>query len=299
MTAQTEMELPSTGERFLTCYTDESLAEHLHRYSIALSLSAGKDVLDIASGEGYGSNLLASVAKHVVGIDVAADAIKHASEKYQRPNLRFLHGSASRMPIDSASIDVAVSFETIEHHTEHEAMLLELRRVLRPNGLLIISTPEKLNYTDRREVKNAYHVKELYLKEFRDLISRHFGNTAIYFQQMSYCSLVSPESNASGMEFVQGDLTGFNRVTSMPTPLYNICLASAIQLPMLPVSIFSTSIDCSYAVQERQERIEVLEQRLRNISTTLRDLESSASFRLGRVFTAPFRWIANKHTRAT
>lgn len=295
MTDQTPVTLPATGERFLTENKDESVAEHLHRYSIAMALCSGKEVLDIASGEGYGSNLLASVAKSVVGIDVSPDAIEHASAQYQRANLRFVHGSASRIPVDSNSIDVAVSFETLEHHTEHEAMLHELRRVLRPDGILIMSTPEKLNYTDRRHVKNPYHVKELYLEEFRELVARHFDNTSLYFQQMAYGSVVVPERAPDGLEFVEGDFTRFNRSPTPPMPLYNICLASNVSLPSLPISIFGTSLEWSHAMQEKQERVALLEQRIQNISATLQNLESSASFRFGRVLTAPFRWFTQRN----
>jgi 2-polyprenyl-3-methyl-5-hydroxy-6-metoxy-1,4-benzoquinol methylase len=62
-----------------------------------------------------------------------------------------------------------VSFETLEHHDKHDEMFLEIKRILRPGGLLLMSTPEKLFYTDLPNVQNEFHVKELYLEEFRDL----------------------------------------------------------------------------------------------------------------------------------
>lgn len=297
MTEEHPSDLPATGERFLTENKDESVAEHLHRYSIAMNFCAGKQVLDIASGEGYGSNLLATSAQHVVGVDVSQEAINHASSKYARSNLKFIRGSASEIPLDSASIDIAISYETIEHHHEHEAMLRELRRVLRPNGLLVISTPEKLNYTDRRNVRNEYHVKELYLEEFRGLVARHFSNTSMLFQQIVYGSVVIPEDGANGFQFVQGDLSGFTRELSLPTPFYNICLASDAALPRLPISIFGASPEWSYAMQAKRERIAILEERTLNLSRTIQALESSTSFRIGRAITSPFRWIGGMNQR--
>ena len=74
-----------TGERFLPWRNDPTLAyEHLHRYFYAAEFARGKNVLDLASGEGYGTNLLAQVAQRVVGVDIAAEAIEHATERYRK-----------------------------------------------------------------------------------------------------------------------------------------------------------------------------------------------------------------------
>lgn len=286
--------LPATGERFITEFRDESVAEHLHRYSLAVELCAGKDVIDIASGEGYGSNLLAGVAKTVVGVDVAQEAVNHASLKYARGNLKFVHGSASDIPLPSDSCDVVVSFETIEHHDKHEAMLSELRRVLRPDGLLIISTPERLNYSDRRSVKNKYHVKELYLDEFRELVQRHFSRTSFYFQQVLYGSVIVSEMDPCGFNYIQGNFSGCTHQAALPMHMYNICLASNAPLPTAQTSIFGASLEWSYAMQDKDDRIATLEQRLKNLQTTVQNLESSASFRVGRLVTSPLRLLAKR-----
>ena len=85
-------ELPWTGERLVPSVTDQTAIEHLHRYSVALNLAAGKRVLDIASGEGYGSDMLARVAQHVIGVDICPDSVNHAAAKYRRSNLEFRLG---------------------------------------------------------------------------------------------------------------------------------------------------------------------------------------------------------------
>jgi 2-polyprenyl-3-methyl-5-hydroxy-6-metoxy-1,4-benzoquinol methylase len=159
-------------ERLTTDLFTMSSVEHLHRYAIAADLCRGKDALDIASGEGYGSNLLAKVAKSVVGVDISSEVIKQASVKYARANLTFRDGAADAIPLGDSSVDVVVSFETLEHHDKHEGMLAEIKRVLRPDGIMIISTPDKLFYSDVTGYRNAYHVKELYLDEFKALIER-------------------------------------------------------------------------------------------------------------------------------
>ncbi|MDH5699723.1 MAG: class I SAM-dependent methyltransferase, partial [Nitrospirota bacterium] len=154
--------LPWTGERFVPGVIGDIELEHLHRYYLARELAIGKDVLDIASGEGYGSALLAEVARTVVGVDASEEVIRYASERYQRSNVQFKHGVCRHIPLPDASVDLIVSFETIEHHDEHHEMMREFVRVLRPDGLVLISSPDKAEYSDRPQFANAFHVKELY-----------------------------------------------------------------------------------------------------------------------------------------
>src|SRR5687768_2473380 len=124
--------LDFTGERYVPEIRGDIALEHLHRYLLAKQLVAGKTVLDIASGEGYGSSILAESAFKVAGVDISREAVSHAQAKYRAENLEFLLGSCSVIPLSDASVDVVVSFETIEHHDEHELMIKEIKRVLRP-----------------------------------------------------------------------------------------------------------------------------------------------------------------------
>ena len=104
-----------TGERFLPNIDGAIALEHLHRYLVASLYVHNKDVLDIASGEGYGSAMLARNAKTVIGVDISEDAIAHATARYAAKNLEFRAGNAAKIPLEDASVDVVVSFETIEH----------------------------------------------------------------------------------------------------------------------------------------------------------------------------------------
>ena len=133
-----------TGERYVPSEKGQIEAEHLHRYYAARQLAKGRVVLDIASGEGYGSALIAEVAESVTGVDIDKEVVKHANNKYRRKNLEFRQGSCENIPIADAVIDLVISFETIEHHDQHNEMMQEIVRVLKPNGVLLISSPNKL-----------------------------------------------------------------------------------------------------------------------------------------------------------
>src|SRR5262249_48754119 len=167
-----------TGERFLPWINESTIAyEHLHRYAYANTLVKDKRVLDLACGEGYGSNLLASAAASVVGIDIDDNVISHASQKYRRANLRFLAGSVTAVPIQQDHcFDVIVCFEAIEHIENQPALMAEAKRLLDSEGLLIVSTPNKTIYREQSPENNPFHVKELHFAEFQELLARYFRN---------------------------------------------------------------------------------------------------------------------------
>ncbi|NIJ67752.1 glycosyltransferase [Xanthomonas sp. 60] len=233
-----------TGERFVPTEHGVIRQEHMHRYACCLPLVEGKAVLDIASGEGYGSAMLAARAKSVVGVDISNEAVKHAAVRYASiSNLDYVQGSAAAIPLASDSVDVVVSFETIEHLRGQEEMLSEIRRVLRPDGVLVMSSPNKEVYSDRAGYHNEYHVKELYLTEFTDLISRHFPAWQMSGHRMSVCSTIVP-LDVAGLTGAYEALTDTgetieNRVASMPDAVYFVVVAAARKelLPTLAPSI--------------------------------------------------------------
>ncbi len=218
------MEKNWTGERLETYIYSRDTIDHLHRYAIAKDYIKGKSVLDIASGEGYGSNLLSYDAASVVGVDIDAESVKNATNKYKRSNLEFKVGRADLIPLDSNSIDVVVSFETLEHHDKHQEMILEIKRVLKKDGLLIISTPDKLFYSDKRNFKNEFHVQELYKNEFQDLISQNFLNYQCLNQKYILgSSLIQEDNNIQIEEIFVGDYSVLNKIEIDPLYLIMIC----------------------------------------------------------------------------
>jgi 2-polyprenyl-3-methyl-5-hydroxy-6-metoxy-1,4-benzoquinol methylase len=235
-----DSQLPSTGERLLTQSNNQFVTvEHLHRYAFAMEYVNGKNVLDIASGEGYGSNLLASVAREVVGVDISQEAINFASQKYTSSNLIFKVGSADLIPLPDNAVDIVVSFETLEHHDKHEEMMSEIHRVLKPDGLLIMSTPDKSLY-HRRDPNNIYHVKELNFEEFKHLIEKTFKQSIFIDQQIIFGSLLSLKCDKSSQQqekisFYSGDFNKINPVLDrsqefISQPFYTVCIASDIEI---------------------------------------------------------------------
>ncbi len=184
--------LPFTGERYVPSVRGQIAYEHLHRYAVATRFAHGRRVLDIASGEGYGSALLARTARSVVGVDADPAAVEYGRRTYYAANLRFVHGSCSDVPAADGSFDLAVSFETIEHVAEHDRMLDEMRRVLVPGGVLVLSSPNKLVYSDAPGYVNPFHVKELYFSDLRDLLVRRFRHVRLFGQRIAALSLVHP-----------------------------------------------------------------------------------------------------------
>ena len=192
-----ETELDSNGERFMPEQQGEIRYEHLHRYRLSQPLVKDKAVLDVACGEGYGAALLSHSAASVLGIDIDERIIRHATERYGGyQNLEFRIGSCSVIPLPDASVDVITSFETIEHHDRHQEMMLELKRVLRPDGILIISSPNRPVYSEQSGFNNPFHVKELDYQEFEVLLKQHFKHIAVYGQRLATGSLVFPLNGA-------------------------------------------------------------------------------------------------------
>ena len=121
------------------------------------------------------------------------------------------------------------SFETIEHHDQHEEMLAEIKRVLVPGGLLIISSPNKLVYTDLPQVTNHYHVKELYFDEFDQLLKRHFAHQKFYGQRLATGSFVYPlEATAGqGVNLYGGDTQALREQTApLEATVYFVAVCS-------------------------------------------------------------------------
>jgi len=261
-----------TGERFLPSCRGEIAYEHWHRYAFARRWVQGKRVLDAACGEGYGTALLASVASSAVGIDVDFATITHARATYgEGMRVRFMATSCTGLPLPSASFDVIVSFETIEHLEAEEQpdMLSEFARVLAPEGILIISSPNRRLYSDARGYANSYHLQELYREDLAKLLGRRFPAQRWYHQRIACWSGIWSENpqpagdeprGARALEAWIGD--GANVVPyEAPEGMYFIVVAArdAKALPDEPASLsLFTEVDESELKRADDNAREVL-----------------------------------------
>lgn len=172
--------LEDTGERMIPEKTDKiTFWEHIYRYRFASKFVARKHVLDIACGEGYGTAaLLKAGARSVVGIDISEEACNHGRRKY---GINTLASCAENISLPDNSIDVIISFETIEHLENPNAFLSECIRLLTPNGFLIMSTPNRDVYS-RDGKRNHFHSYEFDFNEFVSLLRQHFQKWRLYTQ---------------------------------------------------------------------------------------------------------------------
>jgi O-antigen biosynthesis protein len=270
-----------TGERYLP-YVDPSISgveihyEHLHRYAFASQFVKGKKVLDLASGEGYGTFILSQYAQSVVGVEIDPLAVMHAIRTYNEENIRFLEGSILDIPIKGDKLfDVIVCFEAIEHVREHDVLLNEIRRLLKEEGLLIISTPDKIRYSDETGYQNPYHLKELYLSDFNELLQKKFSHVYLSGQQIvsgSSIFPVSPEQNSYSSEFIieyTGKQFSFAD-TKERAPRYFIAIASNFNLN-------PEQLQRSYLIDKSNAEISFLTDKINKHEGSIQSLETIIS----------------------
>ena len=167
--------LALTGERTLPDVPDENYwyRRHLAVYEWVARRCAGLDVVDMACGEGYGSDVLARHAARVTGVDANPEAHEHARLKYTRPGVRFERDLVERF---AEPCDAVVFLQTIEHVEDPVAILEHFRSMLRPGGAAYVSTPNLLTLAPEGAEKsdNPWHVREYRAQEFRDLCESVF-----------------------------------------------------------------------------------------------------------------------------
>jgi SAM-dependent methyltransferase len=237
--------LDFTGERFVPGVGGEIVYEHVHRYAFARRYAGGRRVLDVACGEGYGSALLAPVAREVTGVDIDAPTVAHARETYaSHRNLRFVEGSAAQLPLADASVDLIVSFETIEHlpAADQPRMLAEFSRVLTDDGVLVLSAPNRPEYSEARGYVNPYHRHEHDRAELERLLRVTFPAIRWHAQRVWLGSTVWREGGGADAEALVGDASHVE-AAGTPPPMYFVVVAArraaALPPPAPALSLFS------------------------------------------------------------
>jgi len=274
-----------TGERMIPKINEGEVvwAEHYARYILSSFFIKGKVVLDVACGSGYGSFYLAEKgAKKVFGIDNSEETIKYAKRTYPHPKVEYSVGDALDLKLPGNSIDVVVSFETIEHVPDHRRFLGEVKRVLKKDGLLIISTPNKGVFPPG----NPFHTKEFTFKEFKTTLEEFFKNIEVLCQDNWITSgiLKSRTVKSASISKQLKRVNMFKLFGKDPkTGLYLLALCSDAPIPRREAEVaalyaFATGVD------EWMRKQRVAEERLQKqilcLITELENIYRSRAWRL-------------------
>ncbi len=278
-----------TGERFVPEIEGWLALQHFHRYFFVTNQIELNDkvILDIACGEGYGCNILSKFSKHVYGVDLSRESIEHARKKYGKHNLTFIVGDVTSIPLESNFCDVVVSFETIEHHDKHTRMLQEIKRILKTNGILILSSPDKGFYEKYFPSQiNDYHVKELYFSEFKKMLAQYFNHNVYFSQNNVIGSLINIENSTPyTLKPIQIEKETGQSMTIEPR--FNICISSDRELKIDPSFSICTPrfyFDVFSIINEQKNIINSLKKEIEKIY-------HSKAWKIYRVVIRPFKFL--------
>ena len=200
-------------ERVLLPTTSRDEKEFLvdvERYHFACQYVAGKRVLDIASGGGWGTALLVAEgrAAAAVGVEIDGTSVQSARTQHASEAIEFVQGTAEQIPLRDCSVDAAVSIETFEHIQDPRRLLVELSRVLIPGGTLVLSTPRN-ETPERVRPSNPYHVREYSSAEFESMLRSVFPHVELFSQVTTYADDLVPASPAKSMERLRQMIRAF------------------------------------------------------------------------------------------
>jgi GT2 family glycosyltransferase/SAM-dependent methyltransferase/glycosyltransferase involved in cell wall biosynthesis len=228
--------------------------EHYHRYLFAAALAPGKRVLDLASGEGYGAAMLATQADEVVAIDIDEQSVEHAEANYRLANLSFKKADMLDLAdLGDGSFDLITCFEALEHVEDHDRLLAQVSRLLRPDGILVLSTPDRVVYTTEQGRDNPYHTHEVTQDELVSLLSGGFSQVRVWGQNVAVGSVIA----SVGSERGPGEVLTLKRENEGWTPgvkltsTYLLAVASRASLPELPD--YSTLVDIGLELVRSKE----------------------------------------------
>ena len=186
-------------------------------------------------------------------MEIDPESVAHAQEAYHAENLRFLQGNALDLPLDNASVDAVVSFETLEHVREHARFIAEVRRVLRAGGVFIVSTPDRAVYSARGEHFNEYHMLELTEQEFESLLRADFAHVAILHQRAILGSVIAaPRGSGPWRSYERRAPQYIEASGGLARAPYLIGVASDVSLPDVASSVYVAHQTVAEATQGLQ-----------------------------------------------
>lgn len=285
----TNVELEDTGERMVPEFHKGRLlyAEHMLRYLAIRNLVTGKVVLDIASGSGYGTALLAKSATKAFGFDASADAVQYAEDHFGAENIEFRVADASHIPLPDNSVDVVVTFETIEHIENYREFASELARVLKHDGVAVISTPNDLEFVEG----NHFHLHQFDEEGLLTFLGEYFPHVTKYYQATwKYVALGTFES-MSGADYFPGRTLNLSPLrTDECLYFYFLCSADEIVPVVDPIAavgehysdraLLRAHADTVAQIEALDSAIALSRTRVLELENEARELRQSKAYRL-------------------
>jgi O-antigen biosynthesis protein len=264
--------LEFTGERVVPGLVDADLLnEHLARYRFAARFVAHftepASVLDAGCGSGYGVAELGAAAA-VIGVDASVEAIDYARGNFSRPGVHFLPAVCEALPFADESFDLVLAFEVIEHLKRWEDFLAEARRVLRPAGVLLVSTPNKSYYAEARGAAgpNPFHVREFDYAEFEGALRQVFPHVKLWTQNHSDAIVFNSAKLSAGDFDTGGDLNPEHA---------HFFFAACSQAPIGGSRAFAWSPAAGNALREREHHIALLESEIAQKDSWLAQVQAA------------------------
>lgn len=284
---KTTTHLPNDYERMIPEYHKggQVYGEHVGRYEAVKNIVENKIVLDIACGSGYGTAILSNSAAHVTGVDVSSESVDYAKERYNRKNINYVCGEGTQIPCKDNTFDVIISFETIEHIEKYNEFLIECRRVLKKGGLLIISTPNDLEFAEG----NHFHIHQFKYVELIKLLKTRFSSTKSFFQATWISSLIGEEEEMNKewrgqIDFIQAAPIPIEKVLYF----YILCSDRPINERIKPLNVLGEHWSERKNVEREsnhiktRDRIKVLENDVKDYKVELSEIKNSKSFKIVR-----------------
>ena len=195
---------------------------HQAQYKFTKDYVLGQTVLDAGCGNGYGAYYLSSLAVRIIGMDISAEAIKYAQAHHQKENITYIRGNCESLPFHEHSFNIICSFEVIEHIPDYFSFLEEMKRILKPGGIAIISTPnKKVSLSSGKSSANPYHSNEFSSEDLYNLLRPRFRDVTIYGQKGSEKLKEVFQGNRFKRFLAKIDFLGVHRF--LPDMIYKKC----------------------------------------------------------------------------